>query len=60
MLVVNNTVYYFRKFHLQIRFLTDEFICPVIMHCHILQHEDVGMMMVVNIVPPGSFLRVRG
>jgi len=46
------------KFHLQIRFLTDEFISPMVMHCHILQHEDLGMMMVVNIVPQGSLLRI--
>jgi len=39
--------------------VTDEFICPVIMHCHILAHEDLGMMMVVNIVPPGSLLGIR-
>jgi len=59
MLVVNNTVYWFRNFHLQIRFVTDEFICPVIMHCHILNQEDLGMMMVVNIVPPGSLLGIH-
>jgi len=46
------------KFHLQIRFLTDEFISPMVIHCHILQHEDLGMMMVVNIVPQGSLLRI--
>jgi len=28
------------------------------MHCHILLHEDIGMMMVVNIVPQGSLLRI--
>jgi len=29
------------------------------MHCHIFLHEDVGMMMVVNIVPQGLLLRIR-
>ena len=59
MVVLNETVHLFRKFHQQIRFVTDEFICPVIMHCHILAHEDLGMMMVVNILPPGSLLGIR-
>jgi len=46
------------KLNLQIRFVTDDFICPIVMHCHILLHEDIGMMMVVNIVPQGSLLRI--
>lgn len=31
-----------------------EFIGPYVMHCHILNHEDNGMMTVVNVTTPGS------
>jgi len=41
------------KSHLQIRFITDEFTGPMVIHCHILSHEDSGMMMVVDVVPEG-------
>jgi len=37
--------------------VTDKFISPIVMHCHILNHEDLGMTMVVDIAPPGSLLR---
>ncbi|XP_076825740.1 multicopper oxidase mco-like isoform X2 [Clavelina lepadiformis] len=38
----------------QIRFQTDRFIGTVVIHCHILYHEDHGMMMVTKIVPDGA------
>lgn len=31
-----------------------EFIGPYVLHCHILAHEDNGMMTVVNVTTPGS------
>jgi len=38
---------------LQIRFFTDKFTGPLVIHCHVLNHEDVGMMMVVDVVSEG-------
>jgi len=37
--------------------MTDRFMGPMIIHCHILDHEDLGMMMVVNVVPQGLLFR---
>ena len=34
----------------QIRLLPHEFTDVVVIHCHILAHEDEGMMMVVKVV----------
>ena len=31
-----------------------EFIGPYVLHCHILAHEDNGMMTVINVTTPGS------
>lgn len=31
-----------------------EFIGPYVFHCHILSHEDNGMMTVINVSTPGS------
>jgi len=31
---------------------------PITIHCHILDHEDLGMMMVVNVVPQGLLFRI--
>jgi suppressor of ftsI len=31
-----------------------QFIGPYVMHCHILAHEDSGMMTVINVTTPGS------
>ena len=36
---------------LQIRFTTNLYTGNVIVHCHILQHEDLGMMMLAKILP---------
>ncbi|XP_076824256.1 multicopper oxidase mco-like [Clavelina lepadiformis] len=40
--------------NITIRFRTDRFIGTVVIHCHILYHEDQGMMMVTKIVPAGA------
>ncbi|XP_076825147.1 uncharacterized protein LOC143470759 [Clavelina lepadiformis] len=40
--------------NITIRFQTDRFIGTVVIHCHILYHEDHGMMMVTKIVPDGA------
>jgi len=37
-----------------IRFLTDRYTTGVIIHCHLLHHEDTGMMMQVGITTDGS------
>ena len=37
----------------QIRFKADRFTGEVVMHCHILPHEDIGMMMTVDITDKG-------
>ncbi|MFJ2568333.1 MULTISPECIES: multicopper oxidase domain-containing protein [unclassified Streptomyces] len=31
-----------------------DFTGRTVYHCHILNHEDMGMMAVLNIVPPGA------
>ena len=54
--VILGKKYWFSKFLLQIRFNTSDFACPVYIHCHILKHEDSGMMMVVDIVKKGLLL----
>jgi len=38
--------------------MSDQFIGPMFIHCHILSHEDSGMMMVVETVPQGLLLRI--
>jgi FtsP/CotA-like multicopper oxidase with cupredoxin domain len=32
----------------------ERFIGQFVLHCHILGHEDLGMMMLVEIAPPGT------
>ncbi|MFJ1656899.1 multicopper oxidase domain-containing protein [Streptomyces sp. NPDC088337] len=31
-----------------------DFTGRTVYHCHILNHEDMGMMAVLNIAPPGA------
>lgn len=40
--------------NITIRFIPIDFTGDVVIHCHILQHEDAGMMMVVGIVDEGE------
>ncbi|XP_002128493.3 laccase-like [Ciona intestinalis] len=39
-----------------IRFVTDTYVGLVVAHCHILNHEDWGMMLAVDIVRQGESL----
>lgn len=32
-----------------LRFQTDCYKCPIVIHCHVLDHEDLGMMTVINV-----------
>ena len=47
---------------LQVRFRTDEYVGPVMIHCHLTKDEDQGMMMVAQIDPKGwlnlNFLQI--
>jgi FtsP/CotA-like multicopper oxidase with cupredoxin domain len=36
------------------RFKFRDFIGPYVFHCHILAHEDNGMMTVINVTSPDS------
>jgi len=36
------------------RFKFRKFVGPYVFHCHILAHEDHGMMSVINVTSPGS------
>ncbi|XP_078585851.1 multicopper oxidase CueO-like [Branchiostoma floridae x Branchiostoma japonicum] len=40
-----------------IRFMADEYPGTCVIHCHFLNHEDVGMMMVTEIVRPWQSIR---
>ena len=35
-----------------VRFQTDSFVGKMVVHCHVLEHEDEGMMAVVNVLQP--------
>ncbi|XP_078701588.1 multicopper oxidase mco-like isoform X1 [Branchiostoma floridae x Branchiostoma belcheri] len=37
-----------------VRFKAADYIGPYVLHCHILNHEDQGMMMVTYATPPGQ------
>jgi len=39
---------------LNIRSRYERYIGKFVIHCHILDHEDQGMMQIVEIVPPGG------
>ena len=45
---------YLQTFFFQIRFMAHKFLGEVVMPCHILTHEDTGMMMTTEIVNPGD------
>ena len=46
-------VFYFLVLFSQIRFMNHKFTGKVVIHCHILNHEDTGMMMTTQIVNQG-------
>ncbi|XP_076825146.1 multicopper oxidase mco-like [Clavelina lepadiformis] len=39
--------------NITIRFMAHKYVGVVVIHCHLLNHEDEGMMMVAQIVPEG-------
>ena len=47
-----SNVWIFKLF--QIRFVPHDYTDDVIIHCHILAHEDLGMMMVVKVTDEGK------
>jgi len=41
--------------NITVRFRQHKFTGPIVTHCHILYHEDVGMMLVTDSVLPGDY-----
>jgi FtsP/CotA-like multicopper oxidase with cupredoxin domain len=61
--VFRDTVFVENNYTLYIRTKYDRYIGEYVLHCHILDHEDAGMMLNINIVPditaPGGGLGMR-
>jgi FtsP/CotA-like multicopper oxidase with cupredoxin domain len=59
-----DTVFVENNFQVNIRTHYDRYIGEFVIHCHILDHEDSGMMLNINIVPdlsePGGGLGMAG
>jgi FtsP/CotA-like multicopper oxidase with cupredoxin domain len=59
-----DTVFVENNYQVQIRTTYDRYIGEFVIHCHILDHEDSGMMMNIEIVPdlkaPGGGLGMAG
>jgi FtsP/CotA-like multicopper oxidase with cupredoxin domain len=59
-----DTVFVENNFHVHIRTHYDRYIGEFVIHCHILDHEDGGMMLNIEIVPdikaPGGGLGMAG
>ena len=57
-----DTIFVENNFHVHIRTRYDRYIGEFVIHCHILDHEDAGMMLNIEIVPdltaPGGGLRM--
>ncbi|HTZ90035.1 MAG TPA: multicopper oxidase domain-containing protein [Alloacidobacterium sp.] len=62
--VFRDTVFVENGYQVHIRTHYDRYIGEYVIHCHILDHEDGGMMMNINIVPdlhaPGGGLGMAG
>ena len=59
-----DTVFVENNYHVLIRTTYDRYIGEFVMHCHVLDHEDAGMMLNIEIVPdlsaPGGGLGMAG
>lgn len=59
-----DTVFVENNFHVHIRTKYDRYIGEYVIHCHILDHEDSGMMLNIEIVPdlkaPGGGIGMPG
>jgi FtsP/CotA-like multicopper oxidase with cupredoxin domain len=59
-----DTVFVENNYQVHIRTYYDRYIGEFVLHCHILDHEDGGMMLNINIVPdisaPGGGLGMAG
>jgi len=49
-----DTVFVENNYHVHIRTHYDRYIGTFVIHCHILDHEDAGMMINVEVVPDNS------
>lgn len=49
--VFRDTIFVEGKFQVRIRTHYDRYIGEYVLHCHILDHEDAGMMLNIEIVP---------
>ncbi|RZU43702.1 multicopper oxidase family protein [Edaphobacter modestus] len=60
----HDTVFVENNYQVHMRTLYDRYIGEFVIHCHILDHEDGGMMMNIEIVPdlkaPGNGLGMAG
>lgn len=52
--VFRDTIFVKQNYHLKVRSRYETFIGDFVLHCHILDHEDQGMMQNVTIVPEGT------
>lgn len=59
-----DTIFVENNYHVHIRTHYDRYIGEFVIHCHILDHEDSGMMLNIEIVPdlsaPGGGLGMAG
>jgi FtsP/CotA-like multicopper oxidase with cupredoxin domain len=59
-----DTIFVENDYHVHIRTHYDRYIGEFVIHCHILDHEDAGMMLNIEIVPdlsqPGGGLGMPG
>jgi FtsP/CotA-like multicopper oxidase with cupredoxin domain len=62
--VFRDTVFVENNYQVHIRTHYDRYIGEFVIHCHILDHEDGGMMLNINIVPdlnaPGGGVGMPG
>jgi len=59
-----DTVFVENNYRVLIRTTYDRYIGEFVLHCHVLDHEDAGMMLNIEIVPdlsaPGGGLGMTG
>jgi FtsP/CotA-like multicopper oxidase with cupredoxin domain len=52
--VFRDTIFVKQDYHIQQRTTYTRYIGEFVLHCHILDHEDQGMMLNVEVVPHES------